>query len=135
MTEATAAAPRKVLAFTAIVEVATGLALIVDPAVVIALLLGTNEFGRLLPLVRAFGIALLGLGLACWPGRADATIVSPALRGMLVYNTLIALLLAYLGGVERAGGLLLWPAAALHAIVALGLARSRLAEARNKTAG
>ena len=38
----------------------------------------------------------------------------------------MALFLAYLGVVERVGGILLWPAVALHAIVALILARSWL---------
>ena len=38
---------------------------------------------------------------------------------MLVSNALIALYLAYLGTVLHVEGLLLWPAMALHAIVAL----------------
>jgi hypothetical protein len=118
-------ARRRVLAFSAVVEAATGLALIVAPALVVALLLGTNDSGQLLPLARCFGVALLGLALACWPsGLSAAGKGSPALRGMLTYNFLIALFLAYLGVVERVGGILLRPAVALHAIVALMLARS-----------
>jgi hypothetical protein len=38
---------------------------------------------------------------------------------MSTYNALIALYLAWLGIVGHMGGLLLWPAAALHAVVAL----------------
>jgi hypothetical protein len=41
---------------------------------------------------------------------------------MLVYNALIATYLAYLGTAGHLGGLLLWPAVALHAVVALLLA-------------
>jgi hypothetical protein len=52
---------------------------------------------------------------------------------MLTYNFLIALFLAYLGAVERVGGILLWPAAGLHAVVALMLARSWLAEAGSRS--
>ena len=37
---------------------------------------------------------------------------------MLTYNVLISLYLAYLGTAGHQGGLLLWPAVALHAGVA-----------------
>jgi hypothetical protein len=109
----------KVLAFASIVEVGTGLVLLIDPAIVVALLLGAEVSGAGTLLGRFFGIALLALGLACWPGRQHAERDSPAFRGMLVYNALIALCLAYLGTVGRLWGLLLWPGVALHALVAL----------------
>jgi hypothetical protein len=68
-------------------------------------------------LARCFGIALLSLALACWPGeRVDGT--SPAFRGMLAYNALIALYLGYLGAFEDVYGLLLWPGVMLHAGIA-----------------
>jgi len=70
-------------------------------------------------LVRCFGIALLALGLACWPTRQRAETGWPAFRAMLTYNALIALYLAYLGTAGRLSGVLLWPGAALHALVAL----------------
>ncbi len=98
------------------------------PVLVIRLLLGTSEFGQLLPLARCFGVALLALALACWPSALSAAGKgSPPLQGMLTYNFLIALFLAYLGAVERIGAILLWPAVALHAIVALMLAGSWVA--------
>jgi hypothetical protein len=40
---------------------------------------------------RCFGVALLTLGLACWPTRQRAASDSPAFRAMLIYNVLIAL--------------------------------------------
>jgi hypothetical protein len=43
----------------------------------------------------------------------------PPFRAMLTYNALVALYLAYLGTAGHLQGLLLWPAMALHAIVAL----------------
>ncbi len=126
-------ARRKVLALSAVVETVTSLALIVAPALVVTLLLGTNDFGQLLPVARCFGVALLGLALACWPSGLSAPGKgSPALRGMLTYNFLIALFLAYLGAVEPAGGILLWPAVALHAVVALMLAGSWLSGAGSR---
>jgi hypothetical protein len=109
----------KVLTFAAVVEIGTGLALMVDPAIVVALLVGADVSGVATVLGRCFGIALLGLGLGCWPGRQRAGSGSPAFRAMLTYNALIALYLAYLGTVGHLWGLLLWPGIALHAVVAL----------------
>ena len=93
---------RKILAFAAVVEVATGFVLMIDPAIVIALLLGVEVSGAGSLLGRCFGIALLALGVACWPGRQRAESDSPAFRAMLIYNVLIALYLAYLGTVGTA---------------------------------
>ena len=45
---------------------------------------------------------------------------------MLAYNVLIAPYLAALGAVRHQGGVLLWPAVALHAGVALLLVRGWL---------
>ena len=113
---------RKILAFAVIVEVCTGLALMVDPAVVAALLVGADLSGVGAVLGRCFGIALVALGLACWPRRKRAEDNSAAFRAMLTYNALIALYLAYLGRLGHLRGFLLWPAIALHAVVALLLA-------------
>jgi Ca2+/Na+ antiporter len=102
-----------------VVEVGTGFVLIVDPAIVVTLLLGTEVSGAGTLLGRCFGIALLALGLACWPGQRGAETGSPAFRAMLTYNALIALYLAYLGTLGHLRGLLLWPGVVLHAVVAL----------------
>jgi Ca2+/Na+ antiporter len=112
-------AARRILAFAALVEVGTGLVLMIDPAIVVTLLLGAEVSAVATLLGRFFGIALLALGLACWPSRRRAESGLPALRAMLIYNLLIALYLAYLGTVGHLGGLLLWPGVALHAVVAL----------------
>jgi Ca2+/Na+ antiporter len=125
-------ARRRILAFAAVVEVGTGLVLIADPAIVVRLLLGTEVSGAAALLGRCFGIALLALGLACWPGRQRAESGSPAFRAMLTYNALIALYLAYLGTVGHLGGLLLWPGVVLHAIVALLLVWTWRDERRTK---
>ena len=107
----------KILAFAAVVEAGTGLALMIVPAIVIRLLLGAEISGALI--ARFFGIALLALGLACWPSWQHGESSLRAFRGMLVYNVLIALYLAYLGTFGQLVGLLLWPVVALHAVVAL----------------
>jgi hypothetical protein len=124
----------KILAFAAVVEVGTGLVLMIDPAIVVKLLLGAEASGTGILLGRCFGVALLALGVACWPGRGRAASGSPMFRGMLIYNALIALYLAYLGTVGHLGGLLLWPGVALHAVVALLLGWTWRDERRAKAA-
>ena len=110
---------RKILTFASIVETATGLALMIDPRFVVALLVGPNTPVEEIPMGRLPGIAIFALGLACWPSAQHAESGSPAFRAMLVYNALIALFLVYLFKVGHLGGVLLWPAVALHAVVAL----------------
>lgn len=112
---------RKILTFASVVEAGTALLLVLDPAVVAKVLLGTELSGVAPVLGRCFGIALAALALACWPSREAAGSASPALRGMLLYNALIALYLAYLGTAGGLGAPLLWPAVVLHAAVAAAL--------------
>jgi hypothetical protein len=105
----------KILAFSAVVEGATGIAFMVAPAIVVRLLVGldVSTDGDLLG--RCFGVALLALSLACWPAANAPSLV----RAMTTYNGLIALYLAYVGAVLKLQGLLLWPAVAVHVLVAL----------------
>lgn len=109
----------RLLALTAAIETATGLVLMAIPAVVVRLLLGMEISGASNPLSRLAGLALLSLGVACWPQREPTGNTVPALRAMLIYNVLIALYLAYLGRVEHLGGVLLWSGVALHTLLAL----------------
>ena len=109
---------KKLLYFASVAEIATGLVLVVSPAVVVTLLLGTDLSGVGIALGMCFGIALLALGLACWPRGPNVQTGSPAFWGMLVYNALIAILLVDLFAVGHFAGVLLWPAVALHAAVA-----------------
>ncbi len=110
-----------VLRLSAAIEVATGAALIAVPELVAQLLLGTGLSSAGIAVARLTGIALLCLGLACWPDAEDAG--KPALRALFAYNLLAAVYLAYL----RVGGgfvsYLLWPACALHFVLGFLLAR------------
>ena len=84
------------------------------------MLLGADVSGAGILLGRCFGIALLALGLGVLAGRPCAERRLAGLPGMVTYNALVALYLAYLGTAGHAeGGLLLWPGVALHAVVAL----------------
>jgi hypothetical protein len=105
------------MAFAAIAELATGVALMAVPSLVGRLLLGAELAGVAIPVARVFGIALIALGVACWPGRT-------ALCGMLTYNALAALYLAYVGLGGQWVGRLLWPAVVLHSVLAALLART-----------
>ena len=109
---------RRLLAFTSVVEIGTGVIVSIVPALVVKLLVGLDISADGTLLARCFGIALVALSLACWPGtRVDGD--SSAFRGMLMYNAAIALYVGYLGAFEHLGGLLLWPAVLLHGIVAV----------------
>ena len=109
---------RRVLAASAIAEAATGVVLVVAPVLVTSLLFGAEASRHWTPFARVAGVALLALGLACWPGADVVGERTPAARAMLAYNPLIASYLVYLAAVGVAG-ILLWPAVAEHAIVTL----------------
>ncbi len=97
---------RKVLALAAVGEIATGLALLLVPSLVGQLLMGQELTGVTIQLARVTGIALVGLGVACWPGTP--------LLGMLTYSSAVALYLGYVGLAGGPSGMLLWPAVAFH---------------------
>ena len=121
MSETNQSTLRKILAFSTIAEIGTGLVLMADPALVVAWLIGAPLSGVGVAAGRCFGIGLLALGYACFPGRQRVDGQSRPALAMLVYNALIALYLGYLGIVGHATGVLLWPVVALHAAVALAL--------------
>lgn len=104
------------LIIAAVSEAATGLALLIAPSLVGQLLLGEEFAGVALAVARVAGIALIALGIACWPG--------PSLAGILIYSALITVYLAYLGFVGGFAGVLLWPAVILHVILTALLALS-----------
>jgi hypothetical protein len=108
---------KKVLTVATVVEVATGMTLLIVPSLVGRLLFGAEFTGVANPAARVTGIALLALGVGCWPG-------STALCGMLTYGALATLYLAYLGVIGEWVGPLLWPAVVLHGILTVLLARA-----------
>jgi hypothetical protein len=118
---------KKLLNVAAAIEAATGLALMIHPLLVVVLLSGGRVSGPGIALGRLAGFALLGLGLACWPGLESRGANSPALRALLTYNLLTTLYLAYLGIGGQWVGSLLWAAVALHAVLTFLLARASFA--------
>jgi hypothetical protein len=109
-------AMKKVLVLAAVSEAATGVALLVVPSLVVRLLLGEELTGVAIPVARVTGIALIALGVACWPG--------PPRAGMLAYSAAVTLYLAYVGFAGGLTGILLWPAVVLHMILTALLTRA-----------
>jgi hypothetical protein len=99
----------KLLIIVALGEAATGLAFLTVPSLVGQLLFGQEPTDVAIPLARVTGVALIALGVACWPG--------PPLVGMLTYSAVVALYLAYLGLAGGLTGIFLWPAVVLHVIL------------------
>ena len=115
---------KKVLVLAAVSEVATGAALLIVPSLVGRLLLGDELIGVAISVARVLGIALIGLGVACWPG--------PPRVGMLIYGAAVTLYLAYIGFAGGLNGILLWPMVVLHVILTALLMRASTSEMEAK---
>jgi hypothetical protein len=109
---------KRVLIFAAVAEAGTGLALLIVPSLVGQVLLGAELTGIAVTVARVAGIALIALGVACWPGTPRV--------GMLTYSAAVALYLAYVGFAGGSSGILLWPAVVLHVILTALLMRESI---------
>ena len=112
---------RSVLSVAAVIEAVTGLVIILFPHVLIRLLFNAEVVGVGIVIGRLAGIALISLGLGCWMGRQEAS-GGWALSAMLIYNALVTIYFALVGFGTEFVGMLLWPAAALHAVLTALLA-------------
>jgi hypothetical protein len=109
------------LVVTAVIEAATGLALLGLPSLVVSLLLGALfDTPSALVVARVAGAALLSLGLACWLARNDdkSRAVVGVVTAMLLYNVAAVSVLAYAGIGAGLSGIGLWPAVLLHTSLA-----------------
>jgi len=116
---------KRVLIFAAVGEVGTGLAMLFLPSLVGLLLLGKELTSIAVPVARVAGIALIALGVACWPGTP--------LVGMLIYSAAVTLYLAYLGVAGDLTGIFLWPAVVLHVILTALLIWASTSDKQTKT--
>jgi hypothetical protein len=119
---------KKVLALAAIAEGGTGLILLVYPPIVVRLLFAGEISGTGVLMSRLAGIALIGLGVSCWPGNS----AFQPLNGMLTYSTLAMLYLIALGVVGEGVGLLLWPGVVVHAILIVLLGSAWLKQRKSQ---
>jgi hypothetical protein len=115
---------KKMLVLAAAGEATLGLVLLVYPPIVVRLLFNAQIAGAGMVMSRVAGIALIALGVACWPG--------PPRVGMLTYSAVVTLYLAYLGFTGSSTGPLLWPAVVLHMILTALLARASARDEEEK---
>jgi len=113
---------KTVVMLSAAIEMLTGVALILTPSLIAAILLGVGLNGSGIAVARLTGIALLSLAIACWPRDFVA---AHAVVALLTYNLLAAV---YLASLRIAGGfvgwLLLWPVCFIHLLFALLLGQA-----------
>ncbi len=102
-------------------EALTGAGLVVAPSLLARLLFGSelNPAGEATG--RIAGLVMLCLAAACWPRAASAE--AHALAPLLALSVLATLYLVAIGLAGTTVGVLLWPAAAAHAVLAILLAR------------
>ena len=104
-------------------EVVTGAGLVVAPSLLARLLFGSelNASGDLVG--RISGLVMLCLALGCWPRAFDGE-DRQALAPLIALSLLATVYLVYVGMGGVNVGVLLWPAAATHLILAILLARA-----------
>jgi len=102
---------------TAVIETGAGFALLCIPSSSAKLLFGTAlQEPAACAIARVGGAGLLTLGVACWLARTDTQ--SSGARGlitaMIIYNLVVALVLAAAGLRSQPVGIILWPAVIMH---------------------
>jgi hypothetical protein len=110
---------RLALRASAVVELATGLALLAVPTVVYDVLIGSPSDSGTTLVARILGAALVALGVAGW--TAGPTPERGLTLAFVGYNVITTVLLVVGGLNGSADGSLLWPATALHAIASAAL--------------
>jgi hypothetical protein len=113
---------KALLATTAIIEAATGVALLAVPTLVVAILLGAAlETSAGLAVARLAGAALLSIGVACGFGSRDPQSYAAIgiVTAALLYNLAVVLLLLLLRYDAGMTGIGLLPASVLHAALAV----------------
>ncbi len=102
-------------------EVLTGVGLIVAPSLLARLLFGSDLNGAGAATGRISGLVMVCLAAGCWPRAAGAE--TPVLVPLMALSWLAATFLVVSGLIGANVGILLWPAAALHLILAVLLTR------------
>ena len=103
-------------------EVLTGAGLVVAPSLLATLLFGSemNATGNLVGGIS--GLVMICLALGCWPRAFDGE--NRALLPLLSLSVAAVVFLGYVGIGGANVGVLLWPTAATHFIIAILLVRS-----------
>lgn len=101
---------------SALIEMLTGIAILVAPLLVVELLLGDGLGPTGVAAVRVLAVGLLSVGIAGWQSQGQDVRLAPQ-AGLCVYNVGAATVLAILGTTGGMIGNLLWPVAVLHALI------------------
>ena len=110
-------------------EVLTGGGLVVAPALLARLLFGSGLNAAGEATGRIAGLVMLCLASGCWPRAASAE--AHALAPLMALSCLAAAFLIATGLIGANVGMLLWPAAALHLILAILLTRAWIESRRS----
>jgi hypothetical protein len=111
-------------------EMLTGLGLVVTPSLLGRLLFGSDLNAAGEATGRIAGLVMLCLAAGCWPRAAGE---GHALEPLVALSWLAAAFLIVTGAIGANVGVLLWPAATLHLILAALLTRAWMENRR--TAG
>jgi len=102
-------------------EIGVGVVLLVAPNPASLLLFAVALEGPGVPVARFAGVGVLSLGVACL-SAISAGASRSAVWGLYIFNAAATILFAGVGLSPAPHGVLLWPAAILHAGIAAGLA-------------
>jgi hypothetical protein len=108
---------RPLLVVTAVLEGATGVALVTLASRLATLLLGAPlDAPAAVTLARVAGLALLALAVTCWRARDDgqSQAAKGLVGGMVVYHIGVAIAFAYAAIGLELSGVGLWPTALFH---------------------
>lgn len=102
---------KNLLAAAALGEAAFGVFVFIAPGLALGLFFGLEPVASAVIMTRVAGIALVGLGIACYPRGPQQ-----GRYGLLTYSTLVMLYLIDVG-IGGAAGILLWPGVVVHALL------------------
>jgi hypothetical protein len=109
------------LIVTALIELGTGVALVVAPSLVVELLTGEGlSSPQSQVLGRIAGASLISIGVACWQmSRGELSGSRQLIGSLLVYNLAVPVLLIHAALGQGMRGYALWPTTALHICLAI----------------
>ena len=110
---------RRSTRISCLVELSTGLPLVLVPDVVMTLLFGSPVTGGGHQLAQLFGAALIGLGISCWSASVPDAQPSSARLGLTLYNLTAAVFLVGFAVTGAAQGPMAGPAGLLHLVLGL----------------
>ena len=110
-------------------EVLTGLGLVLAPSLLSRLLFGSDLNAPGEATGRIAGLVMLCLAAGCWPRAAGAE--AHVLVPLTALSWLAGAFLIVTGSIGANVGVLLWPAAALHVILAVLLTRAWIESRRS----